>query len=224
MNIRLACPVIVVSFAASVSAFGWGDDAPPPDLLRGPEVTSVSHASNLGMLANGNQRRALQRDAVPVRRWFSEYAQLELTKEQRAQFTQLKDAFNARATAFKSEHGDRVKAVRNALRALEQTDQPAPVERVRALQDEQARLDRDAPKVQTLQIACWGLLTMPQQDAFRVQLAEIRAQIRRQRVIERMREEASMSEGAMQDSPMSDASTPTPDAGPMQGASPDGYD
>ena len=183
---------------------------PPPDLLRGPEVRTSARATGLPMLSSGQQLRAIKRQAVPVRRWFSEFGELPLTQEQRARFDSLKKAFNERSEQFKRESGQTLSRARKQLRRLEAAqDQDAPMEerdeatraRVVALQAQIKQIESSAPRVEQLQMTCWELLDQEQQDFLRAQLQQIRQQLREERTRreQRRRDDAApMQPDAMQ--------------------------
>ena len=185
-------------------------DSPPPDLLRGPTVTTSARAVGLPMLSTGAQVRAIRRQAVPVRRWFTEFSGLPLDEEQRVRFATLKKDFKARADEYKSEHGKTLSRERKELqRLVGQRDTPIPergqetMRRVQELKSNISQIEFMAPKVQDLQMACWNLLTAEQQDLFRVELKVIRDKLRADKVhAEEQRRRDTMQEpDAMQETP-----------------------
>lgn len=201
---------------------------PPRDLLRGPEVASSSRAAGLPMVGSRSQRRAIQRQAVPVRRWLLEFGKLPLSASQRDAFRELTATFSAEVTAFKERHGSDLNRVRRELKRIEQRqatadDSPSAetVERGRALQSSIRRLEAKSPKPEALQMACWQLLDSAQQDLMRSELKVIRDELRAERATKESRGEGGAMEreqsGSMQSEGMQDgmqqgmSSQPQPD-------------
>jgi hypothetical protein len=177
-------------------------DTPPDDLLRGPTVTSSARAPGLPMLRTGAQMRAIQRQAVPVRRWFTEFAALPLDEEQQVRFTSLKRDFNVVSEEYKNEYGKTLSRARSELRRLVgERDSPiverdeAAILRGRELQSRINEIEQLSPKANQLQLACWNLLTDEQKELFRGRLKEIRDKLR----AERARAEEKRGREAMQE-------------------------
>jgi hypothetical protein len=191
--------ILIASLAVGASAVTFATD-PPSDLLRGPEVTGAESRSSLGMLDSGARRRASVQTVVPVRQWFDELKLIALEPAQLSKIEAFGAAFQERSNRFRTQHADRLKALKRQIRRLEAelpSDQ-TPGEDLIELRLERSTLQARAPKVTDLQQQCWSLLTRAQQDAFRDRLEVVRTAIRREQAIQRLKEQAVPVEGSMQ--------------------------
>lgn len=181
---------------------------PPRDLLRGPDVTATERAGKLEMMSTSEQRRMLQRQAVPAQRWFKELAVLPISSETRRVFESMRADFKAATKLWQKKNAEVQRAIRQNIQQVSgrvvngEEERRKRDARIIELREALEILQASAPQVLGLQKACWAMLPEETQLIFSQRLTAVRESIRAERArreAERQRLEEAANLPMMQD-------------------------